>query len=46
MRIDYTIKSLIPFTAQPIVATPNPATVDSPVTFTSSVYGDIPPYTY
>ena len=41
----YTHTSLTPLSVQPS-ATPNPATVDSPVTFASGVYGDIPPYTY
>jgi hypothetical protein len=37
--------SLTPLSVQPS-ATPNPATVDGAVSFTSGVYGDILPYTY
>ena len=41
----YTHTSLTPLSVQPS-ATPNPATVDGAVSFTSGVYGDILPYTY
>lgn len=45
MKTDYTLGSLTPLSVQPI-ASPNTVTTGSPVTFTPSQYGDIPPYTY